>query len=414
MTRFLSESLQAPEPSFRLQLRQLEQANGMPNADIRLSTEVAHATRAKLAELGLDPQDTTPKELYLSLLNRLQADDVRLTKILRTRAATHVSAEGDGMAGLVHILRESQKAETSFALKPMRFKQLIKKSAPKRVMKQLGYRSVDSLLRHEAPALILIAAQLLEGKGWWSELLASYKRLTARDFEMRPLSILIPDSSRWREFGATIVSQTKHNVYGFKELGSVVILALPAEAPAGAAMASLILALHSLSDIKAASTYLQLCQVRSDYGTILQSLVASESQQQTRLFDQAVPWRLIQRSLSRLPEALRHDLFASYLEETSLTWHSLGQAMHEIEPSLHFWQGTEHLGLLHEGKIVSMHALDVALNLCNRLPFERRMVHHFQQSLWHELLLRYLQPQHFEQSLLTALQPQVAPAFALN
>ena len=55
MTRFLSESLQATEPFFRLGLRRLEAANGNPNTDIRFTTEVLHATQSKLRELGLDP-----------------------------------------------------------------------------------------------------------------------------------------------------------------------------------------------------------------------------------------------------------------------------------------------------------------------------------------------------------------------
>src|SRR5579884_3024656 len=95
MTRFLSESLQAPEPFFRAALLKLESAAGHPNSDIRLTAEVIHATQAKLRQLGLDPKDTTAEELYHALQERIKADDVRLTRRLRTLAATYVSAEGD-------------------------------------------------------------------------------------------------------------------------------------------------------------------------------------------------------------------------------------------------------------------------------------------------------------------------------
>jgi hypothetical protein len=414
MTRFLSESLQAPEPSFRLQLRQLEQANGRPSADIRLSVDVNRLTRDKIKELGLDPHDTTPKELYLALQSHLKDDDLRVTKLLRTRAATHVSAEAEVIAGLAHVLRESQRGQSVYALKPARFKQLLKKSVPKHVMKQLGYRSVDSLVRHEAPALILTAAQFAEGKGWWHDLLSQYKKLTSQDFETREIAILHPDSSRWRELSSSVVAHTKHNVYCLKELGAIVLLPLPKTAPIGTTMASLMLALQSLSDLKSSSTYLQLCQVRPDFGSLVQTIVSGEPELQTTLLDQAVPWRLIQRSLSRLPEALHQELFEPYIQTTDLSWKSLGVALNEIEPSLSFWEGTEYLGLVHEGKPVSLHALDVALNLCNQLSFDQRLVRNFQNSLWHELLLRYLQPQTLEQTLLTVLQPKLAPALALN
>ena len=93
MTRILSEILKAEEPHFQLQLRQLEQLSGHGNADIKLSVEVMQQTKAKVQQLGLDANDTTAEELYHMLLERVRADDARLERALRTRAATHVSAE---------------------------------------------------------------------------------------------------------------------------------------------------------------------------------------------------------------------------------------------------------------------------------------------------------------------------------
>jgi hypothetical protein len=336
-----------------------------------------------------------------------------MTRFL-SESLQHISAEGELIAGLAHLLRENEKGKLCFALKQSRFKALLKKSVPKRVMKQLGYRSIDSLLRHESPALILTAAQFVESKSWWHDLLAQYKRFTSQDFEMRPLAVLHPDSARWRELASGVVAHRKHNVYGFKELGAVVLLPLPKDAPAGSAMASLILSLQALNDIRSGSSYLQLCQVRADFGTLVDSVATREVELQTHLFDQAVPWQLIQRSLAHLPEALHQELIEPDMQLPDIAWQSLGHALHQIEPSLRFWHGSEHLGLLHEGRAVSMHALDVALNVCNSVPFERRIVRYFQQSLWHELLMRYLQPQTIEHTLLTALQPQLAPAFANN
>src|SRR4051812_41744294 len=104
MTRFLSESLRAGEPSFRMGLRQLEYANDRRGADIKLSNEIRQATADKLLELGLDPRDTTPNELFRALHERIKSDDARMTKTLRTLAATHVSAEGDVIDGIVHAI----------------------------------------------------------------------------------------------------------------------------------------------------------------------------------------------------------------------------------------------------------------------------------------------------------------------
>src|ERR1700690_2145645 len=116
MTRFLSESLQAAEPSFRQGLSRLEAANGHPNTDIRFTSEIRQALQSKLRELGLDPRDTTPEELYHVLQERIKADAARLNRTLRARAATHVSAEADVVAGMVHALQELPDSKRSFAL----------------------------------------------------------------------------------------------------------------------------------------------------------------------------------------------------------------------------------------------------------------------------------------------------------
>src|SRR5580692_4995822 len=102
MTRFLSDSLQAPEPFFRLGLKHLEAVNGNPCNDIRLSTAIVQQTQAKLRQLGVDPHDTSAEELYHVLNERVKVDDERLIRALRIQAASHVSAEADVTDGMVY------------------------------------------------------------------------------------------------------------------------------------------------------------------------------------------------------------------------------------------------------------------------------------------------------------------------
>jgi hypothetical protein len=215
MTRFLSEALRAQEPHFRSTLRQFEQANGHPNADIRLSLDVARLARQKMAELGLDPHDTAPRELYVALKNRLESDDRRIRKLLHTKALSHVSLSAGIIDGLTLLLREAYHDQPCFSLKATSFKSMVKKLPPKRVMKQLGYRSIDSLLRHEAPALILTAAELLESSTWWQSYHAGYKKLSSRDFEIRPLQVIYPQGKRWSELASLAAEHKKTTVVSF-------------------------------------------------------------------------------------------------------------------------------------------------------------------------------------------------------
>lgn len=413
MTRFLSESLQAPEPHFRHGIEHLERANGRPAADIRLTTEVLQAARLKLHALGLDGHDTTGKELYHALQERFKADDAALVKTLRTRAATYISADGDTVAGMAHALQTVPMSKRCFALKTSRLKTLLKKQPPKKTMKLLGYRSLDSMLKHEAVASVLAAATITESPAWRRSLLDQYKHLKASDFEMRTLTILHPSGRRWQTLAAQTVQQARHNLLSFPELGTLILLPLPKDMPAGATTASLVLALHALNDLRASSSFLKLGQVRKDFGSLVQTVAVSEPYLRSRLLDQPISWHLIQRFYTRARQFFQAELFEPHIELHDMLWQPIEEVLSQIEPRLAFWHGSAHLGILHERQPVSLNIVDAALNSCNSLPYERRVAHYFQTSLWHELLLRYLQPETVEQSILQELQPQLAAEAAI-
>ena len=408
MTRFLSESLQASEPFFRLGLRRMESANGNPNTDIRFSSEVKRASQDKLRGLGLDPIDTTAEELYHVIQERIKADDARLTKTLRTHAATHVSAEGDVVAGMIHVLKELPDSKRCFSLKSSSLKSLLKNQPPKKALKQLGYRSVDSFLKHEVPVLALTAAWLTEGNAWQNRFIEQYKKLKPSDFENRNIMILQPTTQRWNKLATEAVEANRHNLVSFKELGALVFLPLPKNVFEGTVTVSLSLALHELNKIRANSTYLQLCQVRPDFGKVVQTVASDEPYLKSELLDQPVQWHLVHDYYSRFKDKLSEDIFEPHVQSDDISWHEVEKTLSDIEPSLKFWQQSAHLGLVHGGQPVSLNIVDAALNLCNSLPFEKRMVQYFQNSLWHELLLRYMGHESVERAVMSELSPRLA------
>lgn len=409
MTRLLSDSLQAEagEPFLRLALRRLESATGRRNADIRFSAQVSRDTRQKLAELGLDPEDTTPEELYHALQVRMEADDARLTKILRTMAATHVSAEAEVVSGMAHALRELPDSKRCFAVKNSVLRGLLRELPPKKAMKQLGYRSIESFLKHETPVSVLAAAYLTEGVTWQHRMLESYKRLRPSDFEDRDIQIMKPDSARWRHLAVGSVARKRHNILCLKELGALVLLPLPADTPPGAVTASLALALRGLNDLRAGSTFLKLCQVKPDFGKLVRMVASDEPRLVVRLLDEPVSWRLIQRYYAGLADRLHDTVFEPHIRREDMAWQPIEESLSAIDPGFGFWRGSSHLSLPKGQAPVSMNLLDAALNRCNNLPFEKRLHHYLRQSLWHGLLLQYLDRAEIEQSVARILQPQL-------
>lgn len=408
MTRFLSQALQSKEPVFQRNLTNLEVANGHPNADIRLSLEVEDATRNKCRELGLDPKDTTAEELYHALQSRLKSDDKLLTKKLRTMAATRVSAAADPVSGIVLALKDLPDSKACFSLKTAKLRSLLKTLAPKKTMKTIGYRSIDSMLKHENPIEVLTAAWLCESTAWQKRLLDQYKKLTPSDFEERSIKIIYACAPRYRQLGEAVVSESHHNILSLKELGAIVLLPLPENIPAGVVTTSLSLATRELNEIRIASSFLKVHQFKSNnFGKAVLKISLSSPELETKGFDQPVPWSLIQRYYTRLSDSIE-NIFEPYVRLEDMIYHSAEEALTKIEPKLSFWQGTENLGLLDNGKPVSLNLIDNALSLCNNLPFEDRVAHYFQNSLWHELLARYLKRDSLEQAIFGNLQPKYA------
>jgi hypothetical protein len=410
MTRVLSELLGATGPMFQLSLRQLESSAGGPNHDIRLSTEVLQGMRFKLQELGLDPDDTNPEELYAMLGARLQVDEQRFAAAIKGKA----TKTNDVVAHVAKAVEKEINPKTCFALKSSTAKRLLKANLPKKAMKALGYRSADSMLKHESAASLYAAATLLESDLWLKKQLKAYEKLKVTDFEVRKIVIEHPTSKRWQTLADTVVAAKKHNILNFIELGSVVLLPLPKDQPDLVALTTAVLTLHNVNDIHASSTYLKLHQVQSKFGMIVKQVVMGEALLPSNLLDQPVSWNMVQHYYARVAETVRAELFEPVLQAEDFTWQNIEHVLAAIEPTLKFWEGTSYLGLLKNEIAVSCNLTDLILSYCNRLPFDTRLLHHFRQSLMTELSLRYLDADTLHEAITGQFTKQLAaePAVA--
>lgn len=409
MTRFLSAALGAPEPTFSQSIQQLEHAAGRPSADIRLTSELMQRMRQKITALGLDPDDTTGPELYAALHERLKADDAAI------RAALGVAANAAPVQVAQAVQKFVQKCAAPyqvFALKPGAAKRLLKKKLPKNAMKRLGYRSADSMLKHEPAALIYAAAVAAESDAWHRGFRSQYAKLTARDFEMRDIQVIVPAGKRWQSVGEQAATAARYPLLAFPELGSVVLLPLT-DAVDGLAITTALLTLEEINGIRAHSSYAKLQQVKPDFGSLMQQASVGEPLTSATLANQAVPWRMIQRYYARFQDAYHPEIFEPHIQADDLQWQAPEDVLARVAPSLAFWQDTQCLGLLHEGHIVSCNVADVAVSYCNHLPFASRVVHFVRDNIWHELMMRYLHQDNLERAVHQQLSNELARPLAL-
>lgn len=409
MTRYLSQSLGAAEPRFGQSIEELERAGGRPSADIRLTAEIIQKSRQKLAGLGLDPADTTGPELYAALHERLRQDEA---KIRRALSIAEDAAPGAVLSRIQQCLAKHDMPKSCFTLKSAVAKKLLKKKVPKTTMKALGYRSIDSMLKHEPAAQIYALAFMAEPASWQKAFRAQYAKLQPGDFEAREIALLCPQSKRWLEAASQYVARARHNIACFQELGAVVILPLD-HAVDGLALTTLLLVLHYYNDIRAYSSFIKLQQVRTDFGARIAKTAGGEPYTSVQVGGQPVSWRMIQRYYGRFAHAFHPEVFEPHVQPEDLAWCDAEDALARIEPALAFWQGTAGLCVLHDGQPVSMNMLDVALGYCNHLPFAERIVHFVRDRIWHELMMRYLNQENLEAAVAMQLSNELVDSQTL-
>ncbi len=396
MTRFLSTALGARQPLFGQMVSSLERSSGLPAADIQLSSEIAQVVRSKTIELGMDPDDTTADELYTALQDRLSKDET----VFHEALGISDSATSEEVLSIVQKYLSKHEKVSCYALKTATAKRLIKKRAPKAAMKKLGYRSLDSMLRHEAVAHIYAAIQMFESQAWQKTFYDQYAKLKANDFEQREIAVSLPVSKKWSGVCDEYTDENKHNILCFKDLGQVVILPL-ANGINGLALMTFLLSVHYINDIHTYASYLKLQQVNPDFGKVVQESIGSDQLIAALPNGQSVSWRVVQRYYGRtMAGGAVPSSFQPHIQDA-------------VDTRLNFWQGTQYICAVKDDQPVSFNILDIALAKCNELSFRERVVQFGREHLWSELMTRYVHKDNLEENVERQLAGDVSADLAL-
>ncbi|GAC1482118.1 MAG: hypothetical protein NVS1B7_4050 [Candidatus Saccharimonadales bacterium] len=398
MTKIISEMLGANEPLFSIQLEQLERATMRPNIDIRLTSAIIASIHKKTRELGLDPTDTTDQELYQALHNLTRLHDVFLARRIGGEDPYNVAE----MLPLIQVAVEKLNVpRTAWLLKHSVAKKLVKATPPKKLMKILGYRSVDSMLKRETIGALYAGMRFAESTAWFSIFMTQYEKLRPSDFETRDVEVLRLDNKRWHNLAEQYVRAKHHNVMQIKELGVVALLPLPVERLPGITITVLPLLLHAINEIRLYSAYFKLQQVQPNFGKNLASSLLDNSGHHVYLAGHAIHWRVVQRHFGSATKSHLPEIFQPHLQTEDLLWRRVEQTLYHLEPALHFWHNLDFVSVVgHDHNPISFNIMDSALNYINQLPYSHRVYGHSQASLWNELYGRYLLLPSVEQQIL--------------
>jgi hypothetical protein len=399
MSRLLSELLAAEEPLFSMAIKQLESAAGNTSVDVRLTAEIVGKVHMKVRSLGLDPRDTTGPELYRALFNLTAQHDLFIARRIGIDDPYDVQAVLSRIAETAAAL---DVPKTAWVLKTSVAKRLLRQTPPKNVMKQLGYRSVDSMIKRESIGELFSAMRFLENKSWLDKFILKYKDLRPSDFETKHIQVIHMHTEKWGKSALGYVQESRHNVTHLKELGIVAILPLPILRMRGLSIITLPLVLHYINEIRVYTSFFKSQQVRANFGKILVETLVDDNGHHAQVAGQHIHWRVIHRHFGGDSKAA--EIFEPHIEPDDLIWRKTEETLFRLEPALHFWYDVEYVGVLFDNKAVSFNLMDMAVSYANNMSYGEHSVHHLRESIWNEIYLRYVKEQAIEKNVLSQLQ----------
>jgi len=399
MAHALSQLLDAHEPLFTMEMQDLERISGHASIDVKLIAEISQKFRMKVKELGLDPDDTTANELYHALQGLMKLHNEYLTKAIGCKLDSDLDSQCKAIKKAIEKLNIPKAC---WVMKQSVAKKILKAYPPKKVMKYLGYKSIDSMIKREPIIELYAACRVIETTSWQNNFIKTYKKLTPSDFELREIKITVLKKERWSAAAAPYVKASRSNITHLKELGAVVILPINVEYLKGSVISIMSLAIYYIGEIRSYSAFFKLHQVRPDFSTVIVDTILKDPPTKAKLAGKDMHWRIIQRHFGST-EHIQAELFEPHIQVEDLFWRKAEEVLYRLEPALKFWEDLDYVGSFRTETPVSFNMMDNAISFCNGLSLAKRSNNHLRQSLVNELYLRYLKQPTVEAVILEQL-----------
>jgi hypothetical protein len=267
-------------------------------------------------------------------------------------------------------------------------KATLKKHPSKVVMKTLGLRSVDSMLKRNSPCELLPIAMGLEKPEWRTKFRNTYKKLRPNDFQVKEISIhIFSDTERIKKLKKAGFP-TSRVVSPNAELGGLLVIP-PNERFEGDTLAVAVSLIEAIADIRRYSAYYRALSVRKDFGQrifeVSEKGILSASSKLSH-----VGWNSLHKHLIGNKEFFE-NIEQPYFEHNDLHVSSAAGLLQQFDPKFGFWNDRDYVFYFKDNyPAVSMNIIDVVTNYSNRRNYSDSFAAYGRARLWEELWSRYL------------------------
>lgn len=402
----LADLLNAKEPLLNLALRQLEDYTHRPGVDAALIGEMVQKANTRARQLGLHG-DYTGRELYQALINRVEEDNARLAKKIGGK-------NPDDLYEMIPLIKEAvagiDMPRNAWVIKEEVAREMLRKMPPPNIMKLLGRRKVEALLKQEDLYEVYGALRFAEDGDWLNEFIELYKDLTPGDFETRQIKVVSYDAKKWGDIAEHFIEKKLHNITHLKELGVIMTMPVTKDSSMsgkGITLKVMPLLLHYYNEIRLYSAFFKMIKGKANFGELVVDTLIADTPNTSLIDGEEVNWRVIQRYYGKLPDESHPEMFEPHVHPEDLHWRKAEDIIYEYDPEMKFWQDMDYVGVIKDGDIVTLNLMDVALSYANGLEYQDRYIYHFRESLWNEIFIRYMGRANLEDRILMRLDNEM-------
>jgi hypothetical protein len=274
-------------------------------------------------------------------------------------------------------------------------KDLLRNHPPRKLMKALSYRSVDSMLKRENVASLFAVVTSVESPRWLNVFWRDLAKVHPSDFETREI-LIVKALSKYKAF------KTKSGIGATPLLGAVVIWTPPkSKLELSASIA------ENISELRAVSAFIKLKNVEASFGSNLVDIIKNDAEHPLQISRLPISWRSIFHHYGLRSSKEHTEFFGPHILHEDIKAHKPLGVLASTSYVFNWWQDLEHVATKTKDGIVSFNLLDVIASKGHE--FERRSLDNFRKSLWHEFVNSYFEHPSVEQHFMQQLEPQTVP-----
>lgn len=350
--------------------------------------------RDRLLRLGI-AREPSAKTVYDALIAKIEDDNATVAKALQNpSSASHPDCER-----VLSLALKAVNPPKGFFLKKEKAIEFLMQEPPQKILRYLGYDSVEAMLAKESLLEVYCALRFVEGSEWLnSTFFKHYENLTPDDFEERAVEALAL-SPRWNKAAEAFVLKKWHNISHLKEMGVVFVIPLSLGIP-GELLRMLALVFHYLHEVPFyADVARNIAGSPTTFAQNYISLLRGDTLERRLPEGEKSLWLVVQRYLAKDDE---NDwrLFAPRINPEALHWlkaeedfSKLSDMVDGFKEKVAFWDDLDWVGDFFKDEVgqdvlVSFNLVDSVMSLVMEKELIKYLYHH-QEALWNKIFMEY-------------------------